>query len=104
MDDCKKPAGCIEVIYNHALKCRKDGMDKLSLGQLDSARSLFKSGGLLVEALLMDSGITDNDLKILNQQRDDFSKKVNDITQAIRGIRAAAGGPGGGGGGDSGSG
>eukprot|EP00519_Triparma_laevis_P014085 CAMPEP_0182494298 /NCGR_PEP_ID=MMETSP1321-20130603/3178_1 /TAXON_ID=91990 /ORGANISM="Bolidomonas sp., Strain RCC1657" /LENGTH=908 /DNA_ID=CAMNT_0024697339 /DNA_START=258 /DNA_END=2984 /DNA_ORIENTATION=- len=90
-DDGKKPQGCIEVIYNHARKCRRDGMDKLSLGQLDSARALFKSGGLLVEALLMDSGITDNDVKILTAQRDDFSKKVNDITSAIRGIRAAAG-------------
>ncbi len=44
-----------ELIYNHAVKCGREGSVKLLMGQVEGARAGFKMAGILTEALLMEN-------------------------------------------------
>ena len=56
-----------------------------------SSQSLFKSGGLLIEALLMEGPqMSEYDRRLLGQQRDYFARKLGEV----EGLIAAMTGPG----------
>jgi hypothetical protein len=57
---------CVEeLIYNHSLKCGREGAVKQILGHYDAARSCYRSAGLLAETLLMESKVGEDDRAVL---------------------------------------
>ncbi len=68
-----------ELIYNHSLACGKDGAVKQLLGQYETARSCYRSAGLLAETLLMEPKLGEEDKKTLEDYVQGFSKRINEI-------------------------
>jgi len=73
------PLSCEELIYNHALACGKEGAVKQLLGQHESARSCYKSAGLLMEALLMEPQLGANDQTLLKEYVRRFADQIRDV-------------------------
>lgn len=72
-----------ELIYNHALANGRDGAVKHLLGQFDSARSCYRSAGLLAETLLMESSVGVDDRKILEGYVDGFAARITELDQLM---------------------
>jgi len=68
-----------ELMYNHALSCGKDGAVKQLLGQCEAARACYKSAGLLLEALLMESDLPGQDLKLLEGYVQGFAERIKEV-------------------------
>ena len=68
-----------ELIYSHSLASGRDGAVKQLLGQLDAARSCYRSAGLLAETLLMESIVAGNDRKTLENYVDEFAARINEL-------------------------
>ncbi|KAL3777305.1 hypothetical protein HJC23_008907 [Cyclotella cryptica] len=68
-----------ELIYNHSLKCGRDGAVKQILGHYDSARSCYRSAGLLLETLLMDPKVVDEDKKVLEGYVHSFATQILEL-------------------------
>lgn len=68
-----------ELIYNHSLACGKDGAVKQLLGQYETARSCYRSAGLLAETLLMEPKLGEEDKKTLEDYVQGFSRRINEI-------------------------
>ena len=71
--------GVEELIYNHALVCGRDGAVKQLLSQYDAAKACYRSAGILIEVLLMESRVGEDDRKILNGYVDDFLARVKEL-------------------------
>jgi len=72
-----------ELIYNHALKCGKDGAVKQLLGQYSAARSCYRSAGLLTEVLLMEQLLSEEDRKVLEVYVDEFSDRLMELDEIL---------------------
>ena len=72
-----------ELIYNHAMTCGREGAVKQLLGQLDNARSCYRSAGLLVETLLMEQRLEGDDKKVLENYVDGFAARITEVDQSI---------------------
>lgn len=72
-----------ELIYNHAMTCGREGAVKQLLGQLENARSCYRSAGLLVETLLMEQRVGGDDKKVLEGYVDGFAARINEVDQSI---------------------
>ncbi len=68
-----------ELVYNHSLACGKDGAIKQLLGQYETARSCYRSAGLLAETLLMDPKLVKEDKIILEDYVQGFSDRIYEI-------------------------
>jgi len=68
-----------ELIYNHSLACGKDGAVKQLLGQYETARSCYRSAGLLAETLLMEPKLGNEDKRTLEDYVQGFSERINEI-------------------------
>lgn len=73
-----------ELIYNHSLKCGREGAVKQLLGHYDAARSCFRSAGLLLETLLMEPKIGDDDRAILQGYVESFADQINELDELLR--------------------
>mmetsp|Transcript_17912 Transcript_17912/g.37329 ORF Transcript_17912/g.37329 Transcript_17912/m.37329 type:complete len:1085 (-) Transcript_17912:214-3468(-) len=73
-----------ELIYNHSLKCGREGAVKQLLGHYDAARSCFRSAGLLLETLLMEPKIGDDDRAILQGYVESFADQINELDGLLR--------------------
>jgi len=74
-----------ELIYAAAIKNGREGLSKQLIGQLDVAQTLFKTSGILCEALLIEEGLTERDCENLNKLRDSVRTKVREIDAVIGG-------------------
>lgn len=72
-----------EVIYAAAIKNGREGHSKQIAGELHVSQTLFKTSGILCEALLMEEGLTERDIEVLNKLRVSVYKKVTEIEQII---------------------
>lgn len=72
-----------ELIYNHAMTCGREGAVKQLLGQLENARSCYRSAGLLVETLLMDQRVEGDDKKVLENYVDGFASRITELDQSM---------------------
>ena len=68
-----------ELIYIHFLACGRDGAVKQLLGQYDTARSCYRSAGLLAETLLMEPKLCVEDRKILEDYVQGFSDRITEV-------------------------
>ena len=76
---------CVEeLIYNHSLKCGREGAVKQILGNYDEARSCFRSAGLLAETLLMESKVGDEDRVVLEGYVNSFADQIITLDGLIR--------------------
>jgi hypothetical protein len=76
---------CVEeLIYNHSLKCGREGAVKQILGHYDEARSCFRSAGLLAETLLMESKVGDEDRIVLEGYVNSFADQIITLDGLIR--------------------
>jgi hypothetical protein len=73
-----------ELIYNHSLKCGRDGAVKQLLGHYDAARSCYRSAGLLAETLLMESKVGEEDRSVLEGYVHCFADQIMELDQLIR--------------------
>ncbi len=72
-----------ELIYNHAMTCGREGAVKQLLGQLENARSCYRSAGLLVETLLMEQRLGGDDKRLLENYVDGFAARINEVDQSM---------------------
>jgi hypothetical protein len=72
-----------ELIYNHSLKCGRDGTVQQVLGHYDRARSCYRSAGLLAETLLMDPKVSDEDRVILEGYVQSFADQIMELDGLI---------------------
>lgn len=68
-----------ELIYNHSLSVGRDGAVKQLLGQYETARSCYRSAGLLAETLLMEPRLGDDDRNVLESYVQGFSDRINEL-------------------------
>lgn len=73
-----------ELIYNHSLKCGREGAVKQILGHYDEARSCFRSAGLLAETLLMESKVGEEDKAVLEGYVNSFADQIITLDGLIR--------------------
>lgn len=73
-----------ELIYNHSLKCGREGAVKQILGHYDEARSCFRSAGLLAETLLMESKVGEEDRVVLEGYVNSFADQIITLDGLIR--------------------
>lgn len=73
-----------ELIYNHSLKCGREGAVKQILGHYDEARSCFRSAGLLAETLLMESKVGEEDRAVLEGYVNSFADQIITLDGLIR--------------------
>jgi hypothetical protein len=73
-----------ELIYNHSLKCGREGAVKQILGHYDEARSCFRSAGLLAETLLMESKVGEEDRVVLEAYVNSFADQIITLDGLIR--------------------
>jgi hypothetical protein len=72
-----------ELIYAAAIKNGREGNAKLLSGELHVSKDLFKTSGILCEALLMEEGLTERDCEVLDKLRDSVRNKVSQIEQTM---------------------
>jgi len=72
-----------ELIYNHALASGRDGAVKQLLNQYDAARTCYRSAGLLIETLLMESNVSTEDRAILEGYVDGFAARITELDNII---------------------
>ena len=72
-----------ELIYAAAIKNGREGNAKLMSGELHVSKDLFKTSGILCEALLMEEGLTERDCEVLDKLRDSVRNKVSQIEQTM---------------------
>lgn len=85
MDGVEECQVCVEeLIYNHSLKCGREGAVKQILGHYDEARSCFRSAGLLAETLLMESKVGDEDRTVLEGYVNSFADQIITLDGLIR--------------------
>ena len=72
-----------ELIYDHSLLCGRDGALKQLLGQLDAARSCYRSAGLLAETLLMESKMGEEDRAVLEEYVHSFAERIVDLDSGL---------------------
>mmetsp|Transcript_35868 Transcript_35868/g.83636 ORF Transcript_35868/g.83636 Transcript_35868/m.83636 type:complete len:763 (-) Transcript_35868:137-2425(-) len=77
------PVGAEELIYDHALRCGKDGAVKQLLGRHWSARSCYRSAGLLTEVLLMEPMLGEEDRKVLEGYVDEFAERLVELDDIL---------------------
>jgi len=76
---------CVEeLIYNHSLKCGREGAVKQIIGQYDVARSCYRSAGLLAETLLMESKVGEDDRAVLEGYIHSFADQILELDGLIR--------------------
>jgi len=76
---------CVEeLIYNHSLKCGREGAVKQILGHYDVARSCYRSAGLLAETLLMESKVGEDDRTVLEGYIHSFADQILELDGLIR--------------------
>ncbi|KAL7539687.1 hypothetical protein ACHAXR_009495 [Thalassiosira sp. AJA248-18] len=76
---------CVEeLVYNHSLKCGREGAVKQILGEYESARSCYRSAGLLAETLLMESKVGDEDRSVLEGYVHSFADQIMELDGLIR--------------------
>jgi len=76
---------CVEeLIYNHSLKCGREGAIKQILGSYDVARSCYRSAGLLAETLLMESKLVEDDRAVLEAYTHSFANQIHELDGLIR--------------------
>jgi len=76
---------CVEeLIYNHSLKCGREGAVKQILGRYDVARSCYRSAGLLAETLLMESRVAEDDRAVLEGYIHSFADQILELDHLIR--------------------
>lgn len=76
---------CVEeLIYNHSLKCGREGAVKQILGHYEAARSCYRSAGLLAETLLMESKVGEEDRAILDGYVNSFADQIMELDGLIR--------------------
>ena len=76
---------CVEeLIYNHSLKCGREGAIKQIVGNYGAARSCFRSAGLLAETLLMNSKVRDEDQAVLEGYVHSFAEQIITLDGLIR--------------------
>lgn len=73
-----------ELIYNHSLKCGREGAVKQLLGHYEAARSCYRSAGLLAETLLMQSKVGEEDRSVLEGYVHSFADQIMELDQLIR--------------------
>merc|ERR1712154_319948 len=73
-----------ELIYNHSLKCGREGAVKQILGDYETARSCYRSAGLLAETLLMESKVGDDDRAVLEGYVHSFADQIMELDGLIR--------------------
>ena len=73
-----------ELIYNHSLKCGREGAVKQLLGHYEAARSCYRSAGLLAETLLMESKVGEEDRSVLEGYVHSFADQIMELDQLIR--------------------
>lgn len=76
-----------ELIYNHSLKCGREGAVKQLLGHYEAARSCYRSAGLLAETLLMESKVGEEDRSILEGYVHSFADQIMELDDLIRATR-----------------
>ncbi|KAL7555162.1 hypothetical protein ACHAWF_018820 [Thalassiosira exigua] len=76
---------CVEeLIYNHSLKCGREGAVKQILGHYEAARSCYRSAGLLAETLLMESKVGEDDRAVLEGYVNSFADQILELDGLIR--------------------
>jgi hypothetical protein len=73
-----------ELIYNHSLKCGQEGAVKQLLGHYDTARSCYRSAGLLAETLLMEPKIVEEDRERLEGLVHSFADQIMELDGLLR--------------------
>ena len=76
-----------ELIYNHSLKCGREGAVKQLLGHYEAARSCYRSAGLLAETLLMESKVGEEDRSVLEGYVHSFADQIMELDDLIRATR-----------------
>jgi serine/threonine protein kinase len=85
LDGGEESQVCVEeLIYNHSLKCGREGAVKQILGHYDEARSCFRSAGLLAETLLMESKVGEEDRIVLEGYVNSFADQIITLDGLIR--------------------
>jgi hypothetical protein len=72
-----------ELIYNHALTCGREGAVKQLLGQHEASRTCYRSAGLLLETLLMESRIDGDDRTALEGYVDGFAARITELDETM---------------------
>lgn len=72
-----------ELIYNTALAFGREGAVKQLLGHFESARSCYRSAGLLAETLLMESNLTIDDRNVLEGYVDGFAARITELDEVM---------------------
>jgi hypothetical protein len=72
-----------ELIYNSALAFGREGAVKQLLGQSESARSCYRSAGLLAETLLMESNLSIDDRNVLEGYVDGFAARITELDEVM---------------------
>jgi len=76
---------CVEeLIYNHSLKCGREGAVKQILGHYEAARSCYRSAGLLAETLLMESKVGEEDRAVLEGYVNSFADQIKELDGLIQ--------------------
>ncbi|KAL9188559.1 hypothetical protein ACHAXT_006937 [Thalassiosira profunda] len=76
---------CVEeLIYNHSLKCGREGAVKQIMGHYEAARTCYRSAGLLAETLLMESKVMDEDRNVLEGYVHSFADQIMELDGLIR--------------------
>eukprot|EP00573_Skeletonema_grethae_P009088 CAMPEP_0201696848 /NCGR_PEP_ID=MMETSP0578-20130828/8359_1 /ASSEMBLY_ACC=CAM_ASM_000663 /TAXON_ID=267565 /ORGANISM="Skeletonema grethea, Strain CCMP 1804" /LENGTH=1014 /DNA_ID=CAMNT_0048182879 /DNA_START=384 /DNA_END=3428 /DNA_ORIENTATION=- len=78
-----------ELIYNHSLKCGREGAVKQLLGHYEAARSCYRSAGLLAETLLMESKVGEDDRSVLEGYVHSFADQIMELDDLIRATRSS---------------
>lgn len=73
-----------ELIYNHSLKCGREGAVKQILGDYETARTCYRSAGLLAETLLMESKVGEDDRTVLEGYVHSFADQIMELDGLIR--------------------
>ena len=73
-----------ELIYNHSLKCGREGAVKQIMGNYEEARSCYRSAGLLAETLLMESKVGEEDRSVLEGYVHSFADQIMELDGLIR--------------------
>jgi hypothetical protein len=72
-----------ELIYNTALAYGREGAVKQLLGHYESARSCYRSAGLLAETLLMESNLSIDDRNVLEGYVDGFAARITELDEVM---------------------
>jgi hypothetical protein len=68
-----------ELMFSHVVGYGREGAVKQLLGQLESARSCYRTAGLLAETLLMESSLVADDRKLLEEYVDGFAARIHEL-------------------------